>query len=171
MSEAWFDEVDESTITFKTIQLPRYEELDIPLSRSTAFFGSEELDLGCDAFGRHIGRHMEEISCWMVRRPHSTWEFYSESSSDPTRSTRSLFGPNRNLFRSTQESSNKNHDEWHPDVNFIHDLYEWTRRRVSRSASNSINSPVSPCGPFLGKHLAYMSPFIRDAKISKPFRR
>lgn len=45
-------------------------------------FCGEVLDFGCHAVGDHIGRHLEEIAFTIVGRPHRTWDFYSEASSD-----------------------------------------------------------------------------------------
>jgi hypothetical protein len=33
-----------------------------------------------DQFGRHVGRHMEEISFAVVTKPYEDWDFYDGSS-------------------------------------------------------------------------------------------
>jgi hypothetical protein len=48
-------------------------------------FCQEEIAPGKVMLGRHLGRHMEEISFAVVMRPYEEWKFYDDTISTGTR--------------------------------------------------------------------------------------
>jgi hypothetical protein len=49
------------------------------LAGSKCPFCEEELEDGVAMLGRHLGRHMEEISFAVVTKPYEEWKFYNDS--------------------------------------------------------------------------------------------